>query len=124
MPRILFVDDNKEFLGVASPVLNKAGYDVVTAENGIEAINKFDESSFDAVVTDVVMPGANGYELVKHIRNTAGDTIPAVIGITGTTWGINLSCFDIVLQKPFSLRILIECLKAFENKKTCNNMCA
>jgi CheY-like chemotaxis protein len=117
MPRILFVDDNIDFLDICTPVLNKAGYDVITAENGVEAINKFNESSFDVVVTDVVMPGANGYELAKHIRDKSNGAIPAVIGITGTSWGINLSCFDIVLQKPFSIKILIECLRAFENKR-------
>jgi len=117
MPRILFVDDNEDFLVSASPLLNKAGYDVVTAENGLEAIDKYNGASFDAVVTDVVMPGANGYELVQHIRNTTSGAVPTVIGITGTSWGINLNCFDIVLQKPFSIKILIECLKAFENKK-------
>ena len=115
MPRILFVDDNKEFLGIASPVLNKAGYDVVTAENGNEAINKFNESSFDAVITDVVMPTTNGYELARHIRNTAGGEAPVVIGISGSPCDINLSCFDLVLQKPFYLRNLIECLKTFED---------
>jgi CheY-like chemotaxis protein len=117
MPKILFVDDNREFLEIVSSVLHKVGYDVITAENGIEAIGKYHESSFDAVVTDLVMPGANGYELVRHIRDTSMGAIPAVIGISGASCDINLNYFDIVLEKPFFLRKLIECLKDFEHKR-------
>lgn len=122
MPRILFVDDNKEYLGVISSVLNKVGYDVVTAENGLEAINKFDESDFDAVVTDLVMPGANGYELASYIRKTAGsDAMPAIICITGTSCDIDLRSFDVFLEKPFSIKKLVACLRDFENKKNSIN---
>jgi CheY-like chemotaxis protein len=117
MPRILFVDDNKDVLGTVSLILNKAGYEVVTAENVVEAINRFNESSFDAVVTDLIMPGADGHELARHIRETANGAVPMVIGITGTSWGIDMSCFDIVLQKPFSIKKLMEYLNNFENKR-------
>ncbi|MBN1627830.1 MAG: response regulator [Deltaproteobacteria bacterium] len=121
MPRILFVDDNKEYLGIISSVLNKVGYDVVTAENGIDAIDKFDESSFDAVVTDLIMPGANGYELAKYIRDTSGDDgTPAIICITGTSCDIDRRSFDVFLEKPFSIKKLIGYLKDFENKKNCS----
>lgn len=122
MPRILFVDDNKEYLGVIASVLNKVGYDVVTAENGVDAINKFDESDFDAVVTDLIMPGANGYELASYIRKTAGnDSMPAIICITGTSYDIDRRSFDVFLQKPFSIKKLISHLRDFENKKNCTN---
>lgn len=118
MPRILFVDDNKEFLDIASLTLKKVGYDVVTADNGTEAINKFNESSFDAVVTDLVMPGTNGYELAMHIRKTAkSGAMPAIICITGSSCEINLSCFDFFLEKPFSIKKLVGYLEDFENKR-------
>jgi len=117
MPRILFVDDNKDVLETASSILNQLGYDVVTAVNGAEAIDRFNELSFDAVVTDLIMPGTNGFELVKHIRDTASGPIPAVIAMTGTAWNIDMTYFDLVLEKPFSMKKLIECLKDFENKR-------
>jgi len=122
MPRILFVDDNKEYLGIISALLNKVGYDVLTAENGLEAINKFNESCFDAVVTDLIMPGANGYELAKYIRKTSGgDGVPAIICITGTSYDIDRRSFDVFLEKPFSIKKLITHLKDFENKKNSVN---
>jgi len=117
MPRILFVDDNRDFLEIASLALKKVGYDVVTAVDGIEAISKYNESSFDAIVTDIMIPSANGYELAKHIRDTANGPYPVIIGITGTSYHIDMSCFDIVLQKPFYLKKLIECLKDCGNNR-------
>ena len=117
MPRILFADDNKEIRGIISSMLDKLGYDVVTADDGAEAIKKFNESSFDVVVTDLMMPGTNGYDLAKHIRKKANGAIPTVIGITGTAWDVDLSFFDIVLEKPFSIKKLIKCINDLENKQ-------
>lgn len=117
MPRVLFVDDNRDFLEIAALALKKAGYDVTTAEDGSEAINKYNESPFDAVVTDVMIPNLNGHELARHIRNTANGSPPVIIGITGTSYEIDLNCFDVVLHKPFYLKKLIECLKDYPKNK-------
>jgi CheY-like chemotaxis protein len=117
MPRILFVDDNQEFIGVVSPILNQVGYDVVTANNGAEAIDSFRKLSFDAVVTDLMMPDISGYELVKHIRETSNGSMPIIIAITGTSWEVDTTHFDLVLEKPFSIKKLISCLKDFENMR-------
>jgi len=84
---------------------------------GVDAINRLNESSFDAVVTDVIRAGINGDEVAKYTRETAGGAIPVVIGITGNSSAIDLKCFDIVLQKPLFLKNLIECLRDFENKR-------
>jgi len=119
MYRVLVADDNKDFLEIIETMLAKVGYDVVTAGDGVEAIDRFNGSCFDAIVTDLDMPRANGYQVAKHVRDTTSDAPPAVICITGAGWDIDRSCFDTVLVKPISLKKLIECLKTFEHKKNC-----
>jgi DNA-binding response OmpR family regulator len=109
MPKILLVDDDKHIRNLVSLYLTTARYEVETAIDGEEGLRKFDGSSFDAVITDFVMPKFNGDEVARHVRNT-GRNIP-VICITGTAWDIDHSCFDIVINKPFSFEELNKCLK-------------
>jgi CheY-like chemotaxis protein len=117
MFKVLVADDNRNFLEIVETMLVKVGYDVVTAGDGAEAIDIFDGSRFDAIVTDLAMPRANGYELAKHIRDKTKDLTPVVICITGSGWDIDRSCFDIVLEKPISIKKLIEHLRDFESKR-------
>ena len=68
--RILVVDDSPATREVISGLLIGAGYDVVTAENGIQAMRELGRENFDLVVTDINMPQMDGYELTKYIRET------------------------------------------------------
>jgi len=117
MFRILVADDEERFLDGISRILIKAGYDVTTAGDGIEPMDRYNESCFDAVVTDLAMPRATGYELARHIHNKAKDTTPVLIGMTGMYMGMDRNCFDMVLDKPFSAVKLVEYLKDFEDKR-------
>jgi DNA-binding response OmpR family regulator len=114
LPKILLIDDDEELLDLISMVLMDAGHYVVTARDGEEGIKKFNELYFDVVVTDLMMPLCNGDEVARHVRK-AGRNIP-VIGITGTPWDIELGYFDIILKKPFALKILVENIKEVMNK--------
>ncbi len=68
--RILVVDDSPATREVVSGLLRGAGYEVVTAENGIQAMRELGKEDFDLVVTDINMPQMDGYELTKYIRET------------------------------------------------------
>lgn len=68
--RILVVDDSSATREVVSGLLRGAGYEVVTAENGIQAMRELGREHFDLVVTDINMPQMDGYELTKYIRET------------------------------------------------------
>jgi len=110
MNRILVVDDDEDIRDLLSVFLIAAGYDVVTAKDGEEGIRLFDQSGFDIVITDLVMPLYNGHEVARHVNNN-GRGIP-VIGISGTPEEMDPDLFNIVLQKPFSLEELYKCIKA------------
>ena len=112
MLKILLIDDEEEVLRTIALVLQSAGYQVVKARNGEEGIERFDEFSFDMVITDLFMPLANGDEVARHVRN-AGKGIP-IIGMTGTPEDMDRTCFDQVLEKPFLFEELIKSIKELE----------
>lgn len=110
MCTILVIDDEKGILRVIEEALTKFGHEVEIAADGSEGIRKFDDGSYDVVITDLRMPGIDGKGVVKHIRNSRRNSVP-VIGISGTPWLIQDMGFDAVLPKPFPLQELVDSVK-------------
>ena len=69
MIHILVVDDDKNTRRYFEALLEKEGYTVFTAQNGIEAFDVMDKEHIDLVVLDIMMPKMDGYEFTKTIRN-------------------------------------------------------
>ncbi|MEH7436865.1 response regulator transcription factor [Neobacillus drentensis] len=69
MRKILVVDDDKHILELVSIHVTQSGYQVLKAENGIQALGILENELLDLAIVDVMMPGLNGYELTKKIRN-------------------------------------------------------
>jgi len=67
--RVLVVDDEPHVIKTLAFVLEKEGYEVLTAGNGEEAINKVHESKPDLMFLDVMMPRKNGYEVCQELKN-------------------------------------------------------
>lgn len=65
--RILTVDDAKSVRSLVSRALGEAGYDIVEAVNGADALDKI-EKGVDLVITDINMPGMGGLELLSRLR--------------------------------------------------------
>ena len=107
MSTVLVIDDEKGILQIIRQALTKFGHNVETATDGLEGIRKFDDGSFDIVITDIRMPGIDGNGVVKHIRKSDKQSIP-VIAISGTPWLMENNAFDMVLPKPFPLKKLVE----------------
>jgi CheY-like chemotaxis protein len=66
--KVLVVDDDPVVSKSFDRVLARKGYVVVSAENGAEALNKFSKEDFDAVFTDIKMPGMDGLEVAERLR--------------------------------------------------------
>lgn len=77
MMKILVVDDDSNILELVNIHLSQAGYEVMKASNGIEALELLDEDLPDLAVVDVMMPGMDGYELTKRLRDEAN--IPVLL---------------------------------------------
>lgn len=90
MPKkILAVDDERHIVRLIQVNLERAGYEVVTAYDGREALKKIDEERPDMVVLDVMMPYMDGFETLKQIRaNPLTRNLPVIVLVLNNrcTW--------------------------------------
>ena len=78
MLKILIVEDDRELSQLFAHVLSKHGYSVKTADNGRIALEAIDEEYFDLIISDIMMPVMDGYELVSSLRD-GGNTTPVLM---------------------------------------------
>jgi CheY-like chemotaxis protein len=107
--KILLVEDTATLRMLGKTILTREGADVVDVENGRLALEAFSEQSFDLVITDIMMPVMDGYELTETLRSW-GATLP-IIGVTGATVGNEADNLlakgaDRVMPKPLNLNNL------------------
>lgn len=79
MKRILVVEDNAEVAKLLELILRRAGYEITTAGDGVEALDRFQEQPPDLVLLDIMLPRMDGYEVCTHIRHDFHSTIPVVM---------------------------------------------
>ncbi|MBW1675472.1 MAG: response regulator [Deltaproteobacteria bacterium] len=111
MYNILIVDDEKMVSEVLQQILSRFGYHAEVALGGHEALCMFDDGLFDLVITDIRMPGVDGYDVVRHIRNSDRPYTP-IIGISGTPWLLKDHEFDGIIPKPFGTQTLLSAVKS------------
>lgn len=103
--RILVVDDERSMREMLSILLEREGYEAVEAKNGLEALQLFEASVFDLVISDIQMPGINGIELLGHIKKLAPEVPVLMITAFATAEqavdAIKLGAFH-YFTKPFN----------------------
>jgi twitching motility two-component system response regulator PilH len=110
--RILVVDDSATERHVLRDMLTKAGYDVVSSENGEDAIAKARLLKPDLILMDDVMPGLNGFQATRAItRDPATKSIPVIMCTsksqeTDKIWGLRQGARDYVV-KPVDREVLL-----------------
>ena len=111
MLRILLVEDDNDLNSLIATYLKEAGYEVVTTFNGLDALKEFHESKFDLILSDIMMPLCDGYELARQVRVT-NNQVPLVFMSArddkpskqlGYKTGI-----DDYITKPFDIEELVE----------------
>jgi CheY-like chemotaxis protein len=117
--RILVVDDESYIRDLVRETLRARHYESATAANGVEALDILRREKFDIVVTDVVMPGMAGLELVKQIRKVHPHI--RVIVLTGYPRNADIGDFllqgaDDLLPKPFRANDLMAVIRKVEQK--------
>ena len=80
--RVLVVDDNADAATTLGLLLESAGYQVQTCFDGPSALEAVDRFDPDACVLDINMPGMDGYELARRLREKAGDHPPVLATVT------------------------------------------
>ncbi len=113
--KILFVEDEEDLTLIVADTLRGQGYDVITASDGIQGLDKFKSEGADIVVADVMMPKMDGFTMAKEIRKLS-PTVPLLFLTAKSTiddveQGFEIGAND-YLKKPFELRELIVRIKA------------
>lgn len=112
--RILLVDDEKHIVMVLKEYLQKEGYTVTTAHNGVVALELFKQNSYDLIVLDLMLPGLSGEEICKEIRKRSAVPIimlTAKVDEDERLEGFTLGADDYI-SKPFSPREVVARIKA------------
>ncbi len=114
MDKILVVDDEIKILNMVSDYLKAVGFEVSGASDGIAALKKFEEEEFDLVVLDYMLPGIDGIDIIRKIRQTS--SLP-IIMLTARAEeadkliGLEIGADDYIV-KPFSLKELAARIRA------------
>lgn len=110
MNQILIVEDDANLALLYQSTLKKGQFDVITARNGIEALDLFDKHTIDLVISDIMMPDLDGYELAEAIR-TSNKAIPILFITAKDTFEDKKKGFDLgvddYMVKPIDVNEMI-----------------
>jgi len=115
--KIMLVEDEKITRKTLTDILKKENYDVNSFGDGTEALNALRHNNFDAVITDLRLPGTNGLDILKAAKEINSSTIVIIITAYATVEtaieSLKLGAYDYLL-KPFSPEQLLSILKHIE----------
>ena len=115
MIKIFVVEDDLDLNRFVSSSLRNAGYEVISCFDGLEALEKMDDIKCDLLLTDIMMPKMNGFELAESVRST--DKTTPIIFMTAKDdkpskmLGYNIG-IDEYVTKPFDMDIMLMTIKA------------
>ena len=113
---VLVVDDDPGMRFLTSEVLRRAGYEVTSAEDGRVALRLAKTQVFGLVITDLIMPNVNGYELCRWIKtNPQTAKLPVIMCSTKSEdfdryWGMKQGA-DAYITKPYQPKDMINAVK-------------
>ena len=104
MVHILIVEDELPISDLLETALSKCGYHCTCAYDGIEAANIIEKESFDLILLDIMLPGADGFELMEYIRpiGTPVIFISAKNALNDRVKGLRMGAEDYIV-KPFEI---------------------
>lgn len=119
--RLLVVDDDNEIRELLEFDLAHSGYQIDTAADGVEGLNKALNAHYDLVLLDVMMPKMNGYDVCKNIRKSKPEMPVLLLTAKGTindkTTGFNSGADDYIV-KPFDIQEVLLRVRALLRRNT------
>ncbi|MCP3669526.1 MAG: fused response regulator/phosphatase [Gammaproteobacteria bacterium] len=117
--KALVADDKRSNRMILSAILKQIGYEVIQAENGVEAVELFQTEKPDIILIDIIMPVMDGYNAVKQIKSDPANSFTPVLFLTGMTDEQDLAkCIEVggddFLTKPFNRTLLTAKIHALE----------
>ncbi|MDE7347750.1 MAG: response regulator transcription factor [Muribaculaceae bacterium] len=121
--KILFVEDEADLSLIVTDILRDQGYDVETAQDGIDGLYRFKTGNYDIVVADVMMPRMDGFSMAREIRRISPNVpllfLTAKSTVDDVEEGFEIGANDYI-KKPFELRELLIRIKALLRRKESN----
>ena len=114
MQKILVVEDDFDIQELLQNFLQEAGYEVTTANDGVEAVTVFSDKQFDLILLDIMLPKIDGFSVCELIRKQSQVPIIMLTALNGEEEqikGLDLQVDDYI-TKPFSMPILIRKIAA------------
>ncbi|MCE5202738.1 MAG: response regulator [Actinomycetia bacterium] len=119
--RVLVVDDERDIANLERAALAGAGFDVTIASSGPEALESASASLPDAIVLDVMMPGMDGWEVARRLREDSVTSAIPILMLTAQGLGEeSVPAFvhiDEYYTKPFEPRRLVKLVRQLTEKK-------
>jgi DNA-binding NtrC family response regulator len=118
--KVMLVDDEKDFIEILSQRLETRGLKVIAVTSGEEALVMTDDQNFDVAVVDFAMPGINGIETLKQIKEKRPDIEVIMLTGQGTIQsGIEAMKHGAIdyLEKPVDLNILMEKIRLAKQQR-------
>ncbi len=113
--KVLMVDDEPEIIGLVKLILDPEGYDVISANGGLECLEMMDNEDIGAILLDIMMPDMDGWETFHKIKQK-DPTMPVAI-LTSISEkfdrmiGLQVLKADDYVTKPFDSKQLLGCVK-------------
>jgi DNA-binding response OmpR family regulator len=116
-PLVLVADDDPDILNLVALRLEKAGYPVVTANDGVEALETVLERRPEVAIVDIRMPEMDGLELIRRIRSDEESGGMVLIALSARVREANIAegleaGADEYMQKPFKPSLLVEVIES------------
>jgi DNA-binding NtrC family response regulator len=124
MANILIIDDDKSILSFLKERLMYEGFNVLTAINGKQGMKLFNDKPVDLVITDIIMPGEIGFDIIAEMKRICPDI--KIIAISGMGLGMIETCLktakfsgaEYTFAKPFEISNLLTAVyELLEGKK-------
>lgn len=116
MNKILLVDDEKDIITLVSSRLKTAGYEVVTAVDGFEALAKAKSEKPDLIILDLMLPKMDGYQVCRLLKFDSTTAQIPIIMFTARAEGEKAGA-DAYLTKPFEPETLLAKIKELLERK-------
>jgi CheY-like chemotaxis protein len=133
-PRILIVDDSLNSQHLLSAILQKGNYDVTCASTGEQALQALRDQSFNLVLTEVIMPGISGLNLLKMIKESSADTDVVIVTSNASSFtairALRLGAYDFIIKPVDDEAILYNVVEralekqnlTFENRRLISDL--
>ncbi|MGQ9608153.1 MAG: ATP-binding protein [bacterium] len=113
-PNILVVDDEKSIRDLFKVIMEKEGHNIITAEDGYEAMKQIELNDFDLAVVDINLPGPNGINILEKIKEVSSETEVIIMSgfasLDTAVDAVRLGAYDYIV-KPFRLQAVVDAIR-------------